>query len=56
MPSDVPSSATGLALGQRKPDLLPPSLPAWESSGELLCRQKAPTYLLGKSHAALELP
>lgn len=48
---------TGLALGQRGSQIsfLPPSLPAWESSGELLCRQKNPlTYLLGKSRAALE--
>lgn len=46
---------TGLALGQggSRISSLPPSLPAWESSGELLCSQKTPTYLLGKSCAAL---
>lgn len=38
---------TGLALGQggSRISSLPPSLPAWESSGELLCSQKKPPYL-----------
>lgn len=38
---------TGLALGQggSRISSLPPSLPAWESSGELLRRQKKTPYL-----------
>lgn len=38
---------TGLALGQggSRISSLPPSLPAWESSGELLCSQKPPSLI-----------
>lgn len=38
---------TGLALGQggSRISSLPPSIPAWESSGELLCRQKTPSLI-----------
>jgi len=38
---------TGLALGQggSRISSLPPSLPAWESSAELLCRQKTPSLI-----------